>query len=267
MRVSDADIRERRANLIQILQNDADISLAELSSVLEVSESTVRRDMNYLKERNILSTSIKNSNGQFTTNFVPEFDNDLMFNTKVEEKEAIAKEAASMLESGDVVYINSSSTALRVIKYITCGFVTVITNNARAVFEPVNPNVKVILTGGEIIQNNSVGNVKFCTTGDYAISTIKNILANVCILGISGISAEKGISSAAIDELTVNREMINSCLGKVIIVADNREIGFNHNYIFSDIENVDYLITDNEAKTIELDKIKKEGVEIIQVNV
>ncbi|NLZ71249.1 MAG: DeoR/GlpR transcriptional regulator, partial [Clostridiaceae bacterium] len=127
MRVSDADIRERRANLIQILQNDADISLAELSSVLEVSESTVRRDMNYLKERNILSTSIKNSNGQFTTNFVPEFDNDLMFNTKVEEKEAIAKEAASMLESGDVVYINSSSTALRVIKYITCGFVTVIT--------------------------------------------------------------------------------------------------------------------------------------------
>ena len=50
--------------------------------------------------------------------------------------------------------------------------------------------------------------------------------------GVSGISAERGVSSAALDELTVNREMISSSLDKVIIVADNRKIGINHNYIF-----------------------------------
>lgn len=265
MRSSDAEIRDRRANIIQVLQNDSGIELSELASRFKVSESTIRRDLNYLKDKKIISTSVRSTNEGFVTNVIPEFDSDLMYNTKIEEKEMIAKQAASVLESGDVVYINSSSTAVRVIKYIDYNFVTVITNNARALFEQAKPNVKVILTGGEIIHKNSIGNSKFAMTGDHAISTVKNILANVCILGVSGISAERGVSSAALDELTVNREMISSSLDKVIIVADNRKIGINHNYIFSDIENVDYLITDSEANALEVDKIRKKGVDVIQV--
>ena len=53
--------------------------------------------------------------------------------------------------------------------------------------------------------------------------------------------------------------MISSSLDKVIIVADNRKIGFNHNFLFADIENIDYLITDSEANALEVDKIRKKG--------
>ncbi|MGB4610870.1 MAG: DeoR/GlpR family DNA-binding transcription regulator [Saccharofermentanales bacterium] len=266
MRNSDINIKERRANLVQILQDDSNVSISNLSKQLKVSEATIRRDLKFLDSQKKIYTSYKITDTGIQKDILPEFDSDIFSNTNIEEKEAIAKQAAKMIESGDVVFINSSSTALRVIKYVDQDFVTIVTNNARCLLEPVNPKVKLILIGGEVMQNTVYKSSKMCTTGDYAISLINNILANKCIIGISGITEDKGLSTAVISELTVNREMINSCLGHVIVVADNRKIGVNHNYIFSPIENVTCLITDKNSDSEYLNQISNKGIEIIIVN-
>ncbi|NLJ70037.1 MAG: DeoR/GlpR transcriptional regulator [Clostridiaceae bacterium] len=263
MRNSDINIKERRANLVKILQDEPNTSISSLSEQLTVSESTIRRDLKFLDSKKKIYTSYKLTDTGIQKDILPEFDSDIFYNTNIEEKEAIAKQAAKMIKTGDVVFINSSSTALRVIKYVDQDFVTIITNNARCLLEPVNSKVKLILIGGEIVHNSVYKNSKMCTTGDYAVSLIHNILANKCIIGISGITEEKGLSTAVISELTVNREMINSCLGHVIVVADNRKIGINHNYIFSPIENVSCLITDKNSDPEYLNQISNKGIEII----
>ncbi|MDI9490937.1 MAG: DeoR/GlpR family DNA-binding transcription regulator [Bacillota bacterium] len=266
MRTSDAKIRERRAKLIQILHNNPDTAIPELSQLLNVSQATIRRDIKFLENKDQISTSFSSTDSGIKMDILPEFDSDVLYHTNIKEKEKIAQSAAKMLKSGDVVFINSSSTALRVIKYIEQDFVTVITNNARSLLEPLNNKVKLILIGGEVIRNAASTNSKMCTTGDYAVSQIENVLANVCIIGVSGITEDRGLSTAVINELTINREMIKSCFGEVIVVADHRKIGVNHNYLFADISNVNYLITDNKSNPENIKKIEKEGVEVILVN-
>ncbi len=265
MKNSNATIRERRAKIIRALQNQPNISLSALSDLFEVSQATIRRDLSYLKKQHIVSTNYRSTKDGFKKNILPEFDSEILYNTNIEEKELIAKKAAEMLLPGDVVYINSSSTALRVIKYIKSDYVTIITNNINSLFEQRNPNIKLILTGGEIA-HSGMNQPKMCTTGDHAVSTLKSILANVCILGVSGVSDTHGLSTAVGEELAINREMINCCMGKVIVVADNRKVGFNHNYIFSPIENVTCLITDEKTDPIEIDKLIDKGIEVVITN-
>lgn len=265
MRNSDANIRQRRAQLIKILQQDPNRDLPHLASDLKVSEATIRRDLKFLEKENSLSTRYQKIDGNFVKNILPEFDSDTLFSTNIEEKEAIARAAASLLLPGDVVYINSSSTALRLIKHIKSDYVTVVTNNALSLFEERNPTLKLILVGGEISQDNHNTYAKVRTTGNYALATIKDIMANVCILGISGISSDKGLSSASAYETAINKEMINSCLGKTIVVADNRKIGFTHNYIFAKPDKVDCLITDSQADEAELKKLKDLGIDVLVV--
>lgn len=262
MKNSNANIRDRRAKIIRLLQNKPNISLEELAITFQVSQATIRRDLKHLKNRHIVSTNYSSTENGFKKNILPEFDSDILYYSNTEEKELIAAKAAEMLLPGDVVYINSSSTALRIIKYIKSDYITIITNNMNSLFEQRAPNIKLILTGGEITHSD-LHQSKICTTGHYAISTVKSILANVCILGVSGVSDAHGLSTAASDELAINREMINCCIGKVIVVADHRKIGFNHNYIFSPIDKVDCLITDHKSDPVEIEKLKKKGIEVI----
>ncbi len=265
MRSSNATIRNRRAKIIRTLQNDPDTSLDELAALFQVSQATIRRDLNYLKKQNIVSTNYRSTKDGFKKNVLPEFDSEILYNTNIEEKELIAKKAAEMILPGDVVYINSSSTALRVIKYIKSDYVTIITNNMNSLFEHRNPNIKLILTGGEIAHSD-LHHPKMCATGHHAVSTLKSILANICILGVSGVSDTHGLSTAASDELAINREMINCCIGKVIVVADHRKIGFNHNYIFSSIDKISCLITDNKSDPLEIKKLQEKGIEVVITN-
>jgi len=59
MRTSDAKIRERRAKLIQILHNNPDTAIPELSQLLNVSQATIRRDIKFLENKDQISTSFQ----------------------------------------------------------------------------------------------------------------------------------------------------------------------------------------------------------------
>ena len=256
MRNSRTSIQKRQAVLLKELQALGSCDVNQLAKQLNVSPITIRRDLAELQERGYIerffggarvkvdTTEDEEIYMESTTQFLP-------------EKQAIAKKAAELIEDGDIIFINSSSTALFIYPYIKNKSVCIITNNAKSLSMQRSPEVELILTGGEVNGN------KQALIGQVALDTINHITASKCIFGVSGISSRGGITSRVIQETSINHAMLSRCTGAKIIVADHTKIGMEHNFFSGEASEVTHLITGSRAPAAELEKLRRLNIEII----
>lgn len=259
MKTSREIIELRRKNILQLLQKNQSVNVTELSRRYQVTTATIRRDLEYLEEQG----SIKRYFGGAQYILPPNVD--VQYQTKkgnpTPTKLAIAKKAASMISSGDTVFLNSSSTVLYILDYLADIHASIITNNARALYCQCPDGIDLLLTGGEVYGN------KQSLVGEFAISSTRKVTASKCFLGASGISSVGGVTSSIVQEVAVNQSMINQCSGPKIVVADSSKIGVRHSFFSYGLDQVTHLITDSAADPRELERISNRGVEIITVDV
>lgn len=248
----------RQKNILQLMQKNRTVNVADLSHQFRVTTATIRRDLEVLEAQG----SIKRYFGGAQYILPPNVD--VHYRTAkgnpTPAKMAIARKAASMIEENDTVFFNSSSTALYILDFIADIHTSIITNNARALYCKYPESVDLLLTGGEVYGN------KQSLVGEFAVSSIKKVTASKCFLGASGISAVGGITSSIVQEVAVNQSMINQCSGPKIVVADSSKIGVRHSFFSYNLDAVTHLITDSGADPRELERINKAGVEIILVD-
>lgn len=256
MRNYDANIENRRRNILNLLREHDLISVKELSGLFEVSAVTIRRDLDMLVSQNL----VERTHGAVRLN--QKVTHDMPFFSEkrekhVEEKTRIAKKAASRLNSGDVIFVNSGSTVLHLPKHINVPDIKIVTNNPCMATAEGNQNVNLIITGGERYPHTQ------SLVGDIALDTLSRIRATKCILSANGISSEYGITSAFYMETAINYNMLKNCSGEKIVVADSSKIGRSFSFITAGIEMIDTLITDPMADPEELQKISNAGVNIV----
>lgn len=158
----------------------------------------------------------------------------------------------------DSVFINAGTTSLEVIKILLDMRVTILTNNSMATsLRTEKSKATLILTGGEYNATNR------SFTGQLALSLIEMAYASVCILGINGVTAEKGLTTAFYPETMVNIEFMKRSKGKTIVIADGSKIGKTYSFKTAPMEEVNILVTDSSAEAGELSKIKELGTEVI----
>lgn len=262
MKNSKSQVMARQNEMIAYLVQRGSAEVAELAEHFCVSDTTIRRDIHLLKrygesihcKNNVCSLDASRSH--------PQFDDGRGQQACAEEKELLARYAATLLEDGDTVFFNSSSTVLKIIPYIRDKSVTVITNNGRSMFMDREPSTELVLIGGEVAGNLKQGKQKLYTTGTLAVEAIQRIAAKKCVVGVSGISAKGGLTSMAVQDPAVNRAMIQRCDGPVIVVADHRKIGIQHSFYFGALTDVTCLITDARSDPAELERIQAAGVEV-----
>jgi len=157
-----------------------------------------------------------------------------------EQKEAIGRAAAVLVEDGDTVFVNSGSTSYQVIRFLKGRKdVRIITNNAAAVADFGGKlGVELILTGGVYRHQSN------CLIGDFAVSTISQIIASKIIMGVDGLCFEAGLTSPVYQEAGITRVMIDRTQGPVICVADTSKIGKVTNFVTASLSKVDILVTD-----------------------
>ena len=200
-----------------------------------MSALTVRRDLEFLEAHQVVSRQYG------TAKLLNPLGRPLPSGSRqVRANKAIAQEAARRVEDGDCLFVNASSTALSVISYITAQDVTVITNNGKALLLEGRPNVSMLLTGGEIRPPRA------SLTGQVALDYIKRVTATKFFLGVTGISANYGLTSATAPEPAINALMIEQSR-EHIIVADSSKIGLTSSFQFGSTDEVDLLITDTGA--------------------
>lgn len=246
-------IRKRRKELLKFLEFNLSPNIDAIAQKMNTSSVTIRRDLLWLEDHKYIDRSglgivVKNSIQPLTNIFS---------SSKSAEKRAIAKRAASFVENGDTIFINSSSTALLMLDYIQATQVTIITNNLKVLFVDAKETMSIILTGGEI------RNPKESLVGEFATNNISNIKATKCFLGCSGISVDGGFTTAVLQEVSVNKDMIRNTIGKKYILADYSKVSKTHSFKTCDINQVDCIITDGNVNPQVVSTISQAGIKVI----
>ena len=257
MKNSMSAIQQRQMNLLHHLQQVRTCTVADLAEYLHVSQVTVRRDLEEMEGKKLLVRHFGGAEALTQSSREDEPAYMASITQYLDCKKAIAKAAAERLQDGDTVFINSSATALLIYPYISKD-VIIITNNGRSLQVDRPSNVGLLLTGGEVNGN------KKSLTGQVAVDMLSKITASKCILGVSGISVEGGITSRVMQETIINRTMLQRCSGERIIVADHTKIGMEHNFFSGDLRDVTHLITDTGADPARIKSLQDAGL-IVQL--
>lgn len=236
MKRSRALVENRRNKVLLALQSNGFVKVQELADELQVSPLTIRRDLQYLEDQKKLERFY---GGATVKDRVPE-----IYTEQDEVKlyrQRIAEYAASLVEDGDTIFINTSSTALQMIKYIKDKRVTVITNNGKAIFMEHSSNVSIILSGGELRE------IKEAMVGEFATNNISKVTAKKSFIGCSGLSPESGMTTEILSEVNINQLMLQRVTGTSYILADHTKLGRNSSFVSCPTESLLNVITDEKA--------------------
>jgi len=210
---------------------------ADLMDLLETSEATVRRDLEWLEQKGVLERT--HGGAILSQRVIFEQEYQQRAQHYPEEKKRIGELAASLIEDGDIVFVNSGTTATQVLQHIRRDSrITVFTNNVNAALELGDSGFRYYLTGGEFnARSNSL-------SGRFALDNLNMVFANKVIVGVDGVSLKHGCTVPTSDEAEVVRKMIERTKGQVIVVADHSKWGAVSNFPVADIDKIDKLVTD-----------------------
>ncbi|NRY64084.1 DeoR/GlpR family DNA-binding transcription regulator [Clostridium beijerinckii] len=261
MKKNQGIVSKRRERILDYLATNETINTNELAEKLNISPLTLRRDLQALDDEGLIVRYYGGAKLAANVDNTDDLNSDQGTSDSefLKKKHAIAKYAADIINDGDTIFINSSSTALLILEYLGDKRVYVVTNNGKALQSTVGPNIELVLTGGQVYER------KQSLIGEFATYILSKITADKCFLGVSGIACDAGISTSVLQETLVNHEMINRCSGPVYILADSTKVGRHHNFSSGEISEVSHLITDSNIKDSDLEEFNEKGITVIKV--
>lgn len=245
---------ERQDKIAVLLEERGSARVTELSEYFNVSEATIRRDLQEMEEKRLLRRTHGGAVKFDITNFEPYFSDKK--NERNEEKTAIGELAANMIKDGDTIILDSGTTTLEIAKHINTQNITVITNSVDIAVELMNRgNVEIIVTGG-ILRNSTRAMV-----GHICENTYKNFRVDKAFIGANGISIKEGITTPNIIEAQAKKAMVE-CANKIIIVADNSKFEKVCFSLICPIEKITAIVTSGCIEKETIDNLKSVGVDI-----
>ena len=205
---------ERHSMIIKAVSERSSVTIAELAEMLDVSASTVKRDLIILaNEGKIIKVrgGAMSRNESFTS---VEKNVEEKASICTEEKMTIAKYAAELIENGDFVFLDAGTTTEKMIDYLNVKDVTFVTNGFIHAKKLARKGYKVFITGGEIKASTEA------IVGAECVLTLKNYNFTKCFMGTNGISLTAGFTTPDVNEARVKSAAIESSR-EVYVLADH----------------------------------------------
>ena len=229
---------QRRERIEEFLAIHHIVSSAELCELLDVSEATIRRDLEWLENEGILERT--HGGAMLSQRVQLEQQYIQRISSHVEEKRVIGMVAASMIEDGDIVFINSGTTTTEVIRHLPpSANITIVTNNVTACLELSEVGYELLLLGGSYLPTSQ------SVAGRFAIDNLNHIYANKAIIAVDGLSLKFGCTVPTNAEAEVNQLMIHRNRGLLIVVTDHSKWGIVSNFEIARIDQIHTLVTDS----------------------
>ena len=228
----------------------------DLMDLLEASEATVRRDLEWLEQKGFLERT--HGGAVLNQRVLLELEYQKRLEDFPDEKRRIGELTASLIEEGDIIFINSGTTATQVLRHIPHNpGITVFTNNASALVDVGESGFHLHLTGGEFqARSNSL-------IGRFALDNLNLVFANKAIIGVDGISLKHGCTVPTSPEAEVILKMIERTKGQVIIIADHSKWGAVSNFPVAGMDQVDKLVTDSGFSKQAKKELAEYSVEVL----
>jgi DeoR/GlpR family transcriptional regulator of sugar metabolism len=245
--------RERQAFIVHNVNLHNRLLVADLSETIQVSEDTIRRDLQELADEGKL---IKVHGGALSKSFHHNFNDDTVY--AFESKKVIAKKAVALIKNGMFVLTSGGTTLIEMAKALPKELqATFITGSVPAAFEYLkHPNIEIILIGDKLSKSSQI------TVGGEAISKIKDIRADICFLGINALDIERGLTDNDWDIVQIKKAMIASS-AKLVLLSISEKLNTSQPIRICDTKEIDVLITELENTDSSLLPYKNLGIEIL----
>jgi len=229
---------QRRERIQAYLATNKIVATTELCALLDVSEATVRRDLEWMENQGLIERTHGGAIFNERVNLEQEYKQRAQ--RFPDAKRRIGALAASLIEDGDIVFVNSGTTTTQLIRQIRSDAdITVITNNLIATLEVGEVNFELLLLGGSYqSRSNSVA-------GRFAINNLSQVYATKAFIGVDGISLRHGYTVPSNAEAEVVHLMLERTQGHIYAISDHSKWGVVSNFEIAPIQRINWLITDD----------------------
>jgi DeoR/GlpR family transcriptional regulator of sugar metabolism len=253
------DAKTRRDHIKQRVRAQREVGYAELAAEFDVSEMTIRRDVEALEMVGVVRRVVGGAIALKGKDSEPSFETRVA--NAAEEKHHIADAVADLIGAKETLIIDSGSTALAVAKSLKgreLGL-TVVTPSLLVALELIDePATSVVLTGGELRQG------ELSTIGPAAEDALRSYNCDTFVMGVAGIDAERGISDYHQGESQVKRAASRRA-DRVIVAADQSKLGRVTFVSIAPLSEIDTIVTDGSPDDPALVAARGVGVEVICV--
>ena len=222
---------ERRNEILSKLMLDGKVIVSDLSLLYDVTEETIRRDLDKLEKEGLAKKTY--GGAVKTDNLNVDLPYTIRKQTNVDGKKYIAEIIGSQIEDGAHVLLDSSTTALFTVKTIyNRSNITLITNSVEILVDsPVKNDWKIISTGGELIQR--------------AENVITSYHADIAVISCKGIDMQTGLTDTSDQNAQIKKAFIKSAK-RVMLGVDSSKFDKISFVRFSDFDGINAVITDKE---------------------
>ena len=227
---------ERRRRIMERLNVEKKVHVTELAKSFNVTEETIRRDLERLEDEDLLHRSYGGAVLNEQTTGALSFARRASINN--EDKNSIAALAAKLISNGASLMFDASTTSLALLPQLKKKkSLTLITNSARAIAESLDCPHTLLSTGG-ILKPNALA-----LTGAAAGKMLENYFVDFAFISCKGIDLKKGVLESNEEEGAIKQLMIKQAR-RTILLCDHSKFGAPAFFKICDVNSLDGLITD-----------------------
>jgi DeoR/GlpR family transcriptional regulator of sugar metabolism len=245
----------RREQILTYLSAHDHSSVSDLSQVLGVSEVTVRKDLDQLEAQGSLTRvhggAVVSGRGRLELYFAEREQQHL------DEKRRIAHAAATLIQSGQRIFLDASTTALQVARLIKDREdLIVVTNGLYTALElNFSAGITTIVVGGTMRRRSS------SLVGNLNINSMQRLRVDIGLFGARGTTARDGLMEADLDEAQLKQQIV-SASSLVVGIVDSSKFGARSFSAFALPHEIDRIITDERAPTAEIAALRAADIRV-----
>ncbi|SEE90623.1 DeoR/GlpR family DNA-binding transcription regulator [Jiangella alba] len=229
---------ERQEEIYARARRDGRVDSAGLAAELGVSHETIRRDLKYLEDIELLRRVHGGAILVDRLQFVPDLAERSL--SMAEEKRAIGAAALSVIPDEGTVILDSGTTTARLAEALPADIRLTVLTNSLPITQTLldRPHIEILNLGGRVNRRTR------STSESWALHALSEVSVDVAVLGASGLSVRRGLTTSDQHESAVKRAMIKAAR-RVVVLADHSKFGADLLSIVAPLPELDLLITDD----------------------
>ena len=234
--------KDRENKILEYLSQNRSATIEELCAKFFVSSPTIRRDLKALAEKG----KIIRTHGGASLNNLPweSTPQELREKEFVIEKDIIAKKCLNLINDGDTVMIDASSTGLQLLRNLSAkASVIVITNSTKASLICAKTGLKLFVSGGETSKTS------FGYIGSFAEEFIRKFNADICFFSVSSLTPSGKLTDNSVFENQISKTMIE-CSKKSALLLNSQKIGEPQLNTLCTLDDIDFIVSEKDLSHI-----------------
>lgn len=247
---------ERQNKILEILREKKSISVDKLTKLIYVSPATVRRDLNQMEKRGLVTRTF----GGVLLAESPNEESSVLFRERasVREKRKICDLCANLIKDNSSLFLDSSTTISYLIPLLKdFKRLNVITNGLKTALSlSQHTSARVILTSGYLNARSA------SVIGNMTIDTLSKFYCDYAIMSCSALNLDFGFMESTVDQAEMKLKMIANCATSIML-CDSSKFDKKELFQIGPLKSVDYLITDQLPSDDYVNALESEGVKLL----